>query len=343
MNFRYSYEFFKSAKKPKGTQKDLKKGYLYIFAATVFFSAMEVALKLGGGAFNQTQLTFLRFFTGAVVLFPFAARELKKRGKSLKKGDCAFFALTGFICVVVSMTLYQTSILYSEASVVAILFSCNPVFTVFFAWLFLKEKIYPYTIISLLVSMGGLALIIGTARLGGHGLGMVLAVGAVLTFSVYSVAGRAKGAEFGGIVQTDLSFFSGSAEMFLWILLSRLPFVSDLLRGAGLGAFADVPLFRGIGPSTLPFLLFISIGVTGMGYAFYFLAMEATSSATASVIFFIKPALASLFAFVILGEGVGLQKGAGMLLILCGSFIGLVGGWKRDKETITANGVGTAR
>lgn len=48
--------------------------------------------------------------------------------------------LTGFLCVVVSMTLFQLAVVYDKASTVAVLFSCNPIFAILFALLILREK-----------------------------------------------------------------------------------------------------------------------------------------------------------------------------------------------------------
>ncbi|MFQ8737101.1 MAG: EamA family transporter [Bilophila wadsworthia] len=43
-------------------------------------------------------------------------------------------------------------------------------------------------------------------------------------------------------------------------------------------------------------MLYICVGVTGAGFACYFMAMEATSPITASLVFFFKPALAPVLA-----------------------------------------------
>lgn len=310
----------------------MKKGYFYIFCTTILFSTMEVALKGAGGKFNPIELTFLRFLIGALVLFPFAVRALRKRNETLIKRDYAFFALTGFICVVVSMTLYQASILYSQASIVAILFSCNPVFTVPFAFIFLKEKIYPYIVVSILLSLTGIMVIVSPEQMSGTGIGTTLALLAAMTFALYNVVGRTRSARYGGIVQTCFSFLFGSAEMFILIRLSHISAISEVLNRMGLADFAAVPILEGFSASLLPFLLFVGVGVTGLGYTFYFLAMEETSAATASIVFFIKPALAPILALIILGEAISLHKAVGMIFILCGSFISLLVGWKKTKE-----------
>lgn len=58
----------------------MKRGYLFIALATLFFSTMEIALKEVAGLFNPVQLNLTRFLIGGLVLIPFARRMLRKRG-----------------------------------------------------------------------------------------------------------------------------------------------------------------------------------------------------------------------------------------------------------------------
>ena len=71
-------------------------------------------------------------------------------------------------------------------------------------------------------------------------------------------------------------------------------------------------------------MLYICVGVTGAGFAFYFMAMEATSPITASLVFFFKPALAPLLAFLFLHEAIPFNMVVGILLILAGSLVSLI-------------------
>ena len=98
------------------------------------------------------------------------------------------------------------------------------------------------------------------------------------------------------------------------------------MNAAGLSLFARVPLVSGIGLGTLPGLLYAGIFVTGLGYTFYFLAMEQTSAATAALVFYIKPILAPLFAFLILKEAITFPMVVGILFILTGSVVAFVPG-----------------
>jgi drug/metabolite transporter (DMT)-like permease len=308
------------------------RGYAYIAFATALFSSMEIALKTVAGRFGALQLNFLRFLIGGLFLLPFAFRSLKKRGVALRADDLGFFALSGFICVALSMTLYQLAIQYCKASIVAVLFSCNPVFMIPLAALFLKERIRGFTIASLAASVAGMVSIMNPFGIGADpgassdlGTGIALTLGSAAVFAVYGVMGKARGGRMGGLASTAFSFLFGSAELLVLIALSHEPRIGGALRDIGLGAFAEIPIAAGLDLGVLPVFAYISLCVTGIGYAAYFMAIEASSAATASIVFYIKPALAPILAFAILGESIAPTTIAGIVLIATGSAIAFAG------------------
>ena len=301
------------------------RGYAYIAATTLLFSSMEIALKTVSGRFNALQLNFLRFMIGGLFLLPFALASLKRRGTAIRRRDWGFFALSGLACVVVSMTLYQVAIQYCKASIVAVLFSCNPVFVIPLAAIFLKERIRGFTIASMALSVAGMICIMNPLHMSASALGIALTLGSAAVFAIYGVMGKTRSSSFGGLATTSFSFIIGSAELLVLILASRLPAVAAALRASGLGAFADIPLLAGLDLGVLPLFAYISLCVTGIGYAAYFMAIEETSAATASLVFYIKPALAPVLALAILGESIAPSTIAGIVLIAIGSAISFAG------------------
>ena len=116
----------------------MKKGYIYIGISTILFSSMEIVLKIVSSDFNPIQLTLSRFLIGGLILLPLSLKSLKTKEITLDRNDIKSFALLGFICVVISMIFYQLAVIYTKASVVGVIFSCNPVFVMLFAFIFLK-------------------------------------------------------------------------------------------------------------------------------------------------------------------------------------------------------------
>ena len=312
----------------------MKKGYWFIILSAFLFSTMEIALKMISNQFNPIQISFLRFFVGSILLFPLALKNLKSRRISLSKDDFAFFLLTGFICVVVSMTFYQLAILYCKASLVAIFFSCNPVFVVIFAFFLIGEKLYKHTIISMGLSISGMICILNPFNMKLSLKGAIFIIISSITFALYSVISSRKCEKFGGIVLNCFSFLMGSLEMLILILITKLNFVSNFFSANGLKEFSNIPIFHGITLSNIPILAYIRIFVTGLGYTFYLLAMEETSASTASIVFFIKPALAPILALIILKETIALNTIIGIVFIIIGSIINFRATSKLSKSHI---------
>lgn len=311
----------------------MKKGAVYIFFSTILFSSMEVILKTISSDFNPIQITLSRFLIGGLVLLPFAIFALYKKQIMVSLKDLSYFALLGFICVVVSMMFFQLGVINTKASVVGVLFSCNPIFVMFLAYFILKEQITKFNILSLLLEVLGILIIINPFNTKLSIAGITYTLLAAITFAIYGVLGKRKCIKFSSIVVTCFSFILGSLELLLIVAITRIDFISTLLNNNGLGLFANVPLFTGYNMNNIIPMLYIFVGVTGLGYVFYFKAMEITSANTASLIFFFKPILSPILAFIFLKELISLNMAIGILLILIGSITSVLSNKiKKSKE-----------
>lgn len=302
------------------------------------FSSMEIALKSAGNAFNPIQLNLIRFFIGGLILLPIALRALHKQDHRLNRGDWALFFLTGLVCVIISMTLYQLAISVDEASTVAVLFSCNPVFALIFSYLILHERLGRANLIAVIVSIIGLVVIVNPAHLT-NPVGLALAIGSALTFGLYSIVSRWGSVRhnFNGIVMTCFTFLAGSLELLVIMLITHVPAVANGLRQVGwTRQFAAMPILQNVSLQYFWILFFIGVCVTGGGFAFYFLAMERSDVSTASLVFFIKPGLAPIMAALLIHEKILTNTIIGIVIILIGSVITFMGNRVKARESALA-------
>ena len=128
-------------------------------------------------------------------------------------------------------------------------------------------------------------------------------LGAV-TFSTYTVMGKKSIQKIGIMAQTSISFLMGSAVLLVVILAMGKPVVA------------------GVGENII-LVMYISIFVTGVGYWAFFQAIKYSDATTGSVAFFIKPAIAPIFAVIILREILLWNTFLGIILILIASYINL--------------------
>ncbi|MEY8000412.1 EamA family transporter, partial [Clostridium sp. Mt-5] len=93
------------------------------------------------------------------------------------------------------------------------------------------------------------------------------------------------------------------------------------------------PIFSGITLSNILVLLYMGIFIKAIGYICYLGAIKETSAITASMVFLIKPALATIFAILILGESIKINMIIGIICIIAGSYVKFSAG---KKETVKA-------
>ena len=284
----------------------IKKVYLFIAGAAVIFGTMEVALKYAGGNFDPFQITFLRFLLGGLVLVPFAVGEYKHQPKGFMTRQLWLSTIfLGAVNVPFCMVFFQFGVVNSNAATAAVIFCSNPVFTIPFAHLMTSdEKMNRYKALAMAIGAAGLVLMIRPWDIqeGNTLAGTLFSLAAAASFGFYSVLGGKTVGRVGVFTQTCVSFISG-AIIILCILLA-------------LGH----PVFEGTA-GHIGIILYISIVVTGGGYLFYFLTIKNSNATTASIIFFLKPVIAPVFAVLLLGEIITYNMYIGIALILIASYI----------------------
>lgn len=302
----------------------MKKGYFYISVAVVMFTSFEVVLKFIAGQINPVQMTLCRFAIGFVFLLPVALHNLNKREAHLDGKSIAYFALLGLVGIALCMPILQMAVSYTNSSVAAVMFSCNPVFVTFLAFFILGEPIRPRHYVALALEVIGTVVIISPWNVKLNLTGVALALLSTLLFSLYGVMGKRKVTQFGGAVVTCFSFLFGSLIVFVFILLTHVPPVAHTFQNLGLDSFANIPIFAGYTPQNLPYVLFVSVGVAGIGFLAYFLAMEYQPASVVSLVYFFKPALSPLLAWAVHREKISSSMLAGVTLIVLGSLCSII-------------------
>lgn len=284
----------------------MKKVYIYVCMTAFLFGTMEVALKLAGSDLDAFQLTFLRFIIGGLLLLPPALAELRKNEIILKFKDWAWLLLMGTVCVPVSMVLFQLGVVHASASTAAVIFCINPLFTMILARLFGGEPGSKNKLIAFFVGLLGIFFMIRPwdVQVGNTWTGMMFSVTGALAFSIYTVMGKRTIGKFGNMVQTGFSLILGSAVLLIIILAADKPVIKNVVEN-------------------LPVVLYVSVFVTGLGYWAFFQAIKYSDATTGSVAFFIKPAIAPVFAVIILGDHILWNTLVGIGLILIASYINL--------------------
>lgn len=285
-----------------------RKSIFYIVLTALCFGTMEVASKLGGASFDSIQLVFLRFVIGGLILLPFAVHDLKKKNYRLTPSDWLYLLALGVVCVCISMAMFQIGVKRINANLASIIISMNPLFTMIFAKFIVDEPFTKKKALVLVISFAGLVIVVNPATLIGGTIdvtGLLITVGAAVSFGLYTAMGKKRIAKLGGMVENVVSFLLGSAVLLVFMAIS------------------GTPVLAGINTETLPVLLYLGICVTGIGYYAFLKAIELSGASNASIAFFIKPVVAPIAAWLVLGEAITWNFVAGVVVILIGSYINM--------------------
>ncbi len=284
------------------------KTFLCVLTASLLMSTMEVCLKFSNVNLDAFQMTFARFMMGGLVLLPFAFAHMKRNNISLTRSDMLYLMGLGFLCICVSMIFFQLGVMGARASTTAIIFCTNPVFTMIFASLLVSERFTKFKLLAIVLSAIGLAFIVNPFgdMSGNTYLGMFYTFLSAAVFGLYSALGKRRIGKLGGMTQTALSFVLGSLMLLVIMLIWGMTPLPKLTAGE------------------IPMLLYIGIGITGVGYLAYFKAIEYSDASTASVVFFMKPVFVPIFAFLLASENIPLAMMIGIVFMLCGSYILMV-------------------
>lgn len=282
----------------------MKKVVVYIIITATIFATMEVALKTAGSDLDSLQLTFLRFFIGGLVLMPPAILECRKSGYRPDARDIGWMTLVGTMGIPISMLAFQIGVMHCNAATAAPLICTNPMFAMLIAHIFTSEKMDKRKWIAFGLGMIAMFFMIRPwdVQEGNTVKGILIMVFAAATFGAYSVMGKRSIGRIGTFTQTCISFIGGSLILLVITLATGHPVLNGVM-------------------DNLAVVLYCGLVVTGIGYIFYFMAIKESDASTGSITFFIKPAIAPIFAVVLLHESVYWNTIVGIVLLITASVI----------------------
>src|SRR5688572_10915646 len=107
--------------------------------------------------------------------------------------------------------MYLTAINYASAGLVALLLYLYPFFVTILSVIFLREKVTPIKIISLILALTGTALTVGPVS--GQMIGALMAIAAALIYSIYIIVGT-NVLKHDSPVQSSMAIFASAGLIF---------------------------------------------------------------------------------------------------------------------------------
>lgn len=275
-------------------------GYLYLINTVLFFSTYEAVSKTLVGKIDAFQINFIRFLIGGLILLIYI---FYKESLKISRKDLLLVLLLGFINVVVSMSFIQLALFVAnaKASVVAVIFSSNPIFVIAFSALIDKEKITAQKLIGLFTGLFGIIIIFinGLDLKSINYLSPLFALLSAASYGLYTVIGRKVSVRIGSLKMNSYSSLAGSLMLLPVLLILNKPVFSFDYSG-------------------IVQVIYLSVFVTGLAYLTYFKGLTITGASSGSLVFFAKPAIASIIAVVFLHETLTPNLIIGTVLIILG-------------------------
>ena len=248
----------------------------------------------------------------AVMVFLLAtggARRLR-----VARRDLVFLVPLGLVGIGLFYLFYFYTVRESAVGSAAVLLYSSPAFVVVLAWLFLKEGLGPAKVVSLGLTIGGVALVAGAydpANL--EVTPTVLATGllAGLTYGLYSIFGRPVAGKLAPAVILSYALFFGA------VLLS-------------LAAIPTVHTLAGLPPTSYAVLFMLAVVHTTLAFALYTFGLGRLGAGRAAIVATIEPVVAGALGTILLGEELTAPKIVGASLVISGAVLAQVRFGKRD-------------
>lgn len=255
------------------------------------------ALNLYAQGYSPESVLFYRFFTAALLLFVVVIAK----GSHFKISFKEFGALVmfGFLFAISSLT-YYASFKYMDAGLASTLLFLYPLEVSVLMAIFFKEKIKAWTIVSIAISMAGVALLYR----GGNGVplstaGLALVFASSISYAIYMVMANRVNLQMGAVKMT----FYAICFCLVFLLLY------SVTLGSGLPPFFTQASSWGWG-------FMLGLVPTVLSLIFMVKAVKIIGSTPTAILGALEPVTAVAIGVLVFGEILTGRLVAGILLIL---------------------------
>ena len=296
------------------SSRETVNGVLLILTAAVLWGAVGPVAKVAfAEGMEPLTVAFWRATIGWVF---FATHAAFRRSIRIRRRDVPLMVLFALVSVSGFFGSYQLAIRYGGAAKAAVLLYTAPAWVAVMAAVFFRESMGFRTVLSIVLAIGGVALI-SLAKAEGVEMSAIFA-------SVGLRAGSGPGQNPLGWAGLTFGLIAGITYALYYILGRRL-----LERYSSFTVFAWILIIGALG--LLPFvklelpplgaswaLLCIGIVSTYGAYLSYSAGLLRLRSAQASVIATLEPVVAAILAFLFWEENLGIAGYLGATLVLTG-------------------------
>jgi drug/metabolite transporter (DMT)-like permease len=268
------------------------------FIAIIFWGISFVATKAALREVSPVTVITVRFVIGAILLL-LIVRKLPPRDAWPQ------LALMGFVGVFIHQMLQSYALTMTSATHTGWLIGITPIWSALLSLFLLRERFGLLKIVGLIGGFAGALLVITRGELNAQLLalpstrGDLMILLSTINWSIYSTMGHKTIRRLGPRLATSGAMLCGA--------LMLLPF---FIAKAG---WRELPQLTTAGWSAI---IFLGIGCSGLGYLFWYGALEKVEVSRVAAFLYIEPLVTFATAIVLLHEPVSLAAVAGGVLVL---------------------------
>ncbi len=286
--------------------------YIALFLAHLIWGANFVVAKITLQEFPPMSLAFLRFALASLFLAPFFLSQTKKI-KIDKKKDLPKLIAIGILIITLNIAFFFEGIKRTTAINASTLTLIIPLLSVLAGWWILKEKVYIVNLVGIVLGVIGAMVIVGLPQALSGSLSPQVLIGNILIIlsSIAWVAGAVVAkkvlTKYSSLVVTAIAFLVGTATMFIPAMAEYIQNPSWPYQITMLGILG---------------LIYMTLLSSISAYFLFEWGLSKTSVATADMLQYIEPLIATLLAVTILGEQLSYSFALGAGLIAVGTILG---------------------
>jgi drug/metabolite transporter (DMT)-like permease len=283
-----------------------KKLFLNLLAliTVVIWATTFISSKILLNTFTPLEVMFYRFVIAYFLLLIIHPKFHKI--ECLKEE--AMFLLAGVAGGSLYFLTENTAVKISQVSNVSLIIATAPILTAFLAHFFTKgEKLSKNLFLGFIVAILGVFLVIfnGNFMLKLNPVGDILALGAAISWSVYSITTKRFGSKYNHLYLTRKIFFYALLTMIPFLFTSEFNFDVDKLL-----------TFK-----SLSNLLFLGIVASSLCYVVWNFTVDKLGVVKTNNYIYLIPAITLIFSVLILKEKITLYSSLGAILIFLGVYI----------------------
>ncbi len=282
--------------------------YMLLITSMALWGGTWVAGRVLAQSIHPMPAAFLRFFVASSVLV-FMCWRAEGRMPKIKRNQILPLMFLGLTGVFSYSYFFFNGLQTIAAGRAALIVACIPVCISVISAIFYKEKFGPVRVIGALISLVGVSVVIADGNplallSGGVGRGDIMILGCVVSWTAYSLGGRA-------VMKTVSPLTAVSWSSIFGTIMLLPAALAD-------GLIGDIGSARAIDWGCIVYLGALA---TALAYFWYYQAISVIGASRSGIFINTVPVFAVILGFLILGEPIHLSLIAGGLMVVTGVYL----------------------